>query len=302
MSDLDPKLSETLLDNLYDGVYFVDPERQITFWNKGAERITGYARAEVLGKRCADNLLRHVDEQGNSLCEGDCPLSHTLADGRPRSARVFLHHQDGFRLPVAIGITPITDHQGKIIGAVETFRDDSATVAILEQLEELKDLAYLDGLTRIANRAFLEIFIAARFNEFHRLGWSFGVILADLDHFKQVNDTFGHPAGDLVLRMVAQTLVKNCRSFDLAGRWGGEEFLCVISKLKDANQIMNIAGRMRALVESSWISLGDRSCRVTISLGVTLARPQDTPETLIQRADDLLYRAKAAGRNRIIFE
>ena len=247
-------------------------ERQITLWNKAAERITGFTKAEVLGKRCADNLLRHVDDRGNSLCEGACPLSYTLLDGQSRSASVFLHHKNGHRLPVAIGVAPITDHQQKIIGAVEIFRDDSATVAALEHLKELEDLAYLDELTKIANRTYLENFIVGKFNEFRRLGWSFGVIFVDVDQFKQVNDTFGHQTGDLVLKMVAQTLLKNCRSFDLVGRWGGEEFLCVISKLKDPDQIMIIAERLRALVESAWVSLPDCSLHVTISLGVTLAR------------------------------
>jgi PAS domain-containing protein len=97
VKDLSPNFYETLLDNLYDGVYFVDRERRITFWNKAAERITGFAKREVLGKRCADNLLRHVDHRGNSLCEGACPLSHTLGDGLFRSDTVFLHHQDGHR-------------------------------------------------------------------------------------------------------------------------------------------------------------------------------------------------------------
>jgi diguanylate cyclase (GGDEF)-like protein/PAS domain S-box-containing protein len=302
MNDIIPDFYETLLDNLYDGVYFVDRERRITFWNKAAEKITGFTKSEVLGTRCADNLLRHVDDRGSSLCEGACPLSYTLRDGLRRSASVFLHHKNGYRLPVAIGVAPITDNGQKIIGAVEIFRDDSATIAVLEHLKELEDLAYLDGLTRIANRTYLETFIAAKFNEFHRLGWSFGVIFADVDQFKQVNDIFGHQAGDLVLQMVAQTLLKNCRSFDLVGRWGGEEFLCVISNLEYADQIMIIAERLRALVESSWVSLADCSFHVTISLGVTLARPQDNLETLMQRADRLLYRSKAAGRNCVINE
>ena len=195
MDDISPNFYATLLDNLYDGVYFVDRERRITFWNKAAERITGFTKAEVLGKRCADNLLRHVDERGNSLCEGACPLSYTLSDGQPRSASVFLHHKDGHRLPVAIGVAPITDHQQNIIGAVEIFRDNSATVAALEHLKELEDLAYLDALTKIANRTYLENFIVGKFNEFRRLGWSFGVIFVDVDQFKQVNDTFGHQRG-----------------------------------------------------------------------------------------------------------
>jgi diguanylate cyclase (GGDEF)-like protein/PAS domain S-box-containing protein len=302
MDDISPNFYATLLDNLYDGVYYVDRERRITFWNKAAERITGFTRAEVLGRRCADNLLRHVDDRGNSLCLGACPLAYTLGDGQPRSVSVFLHHKDGHRLPVAVGVAPITDKQQKIIGAVEIFRDNSATVAALEHLKELEDLAYLDTLTRIANRTYLENFIVGKFNELRRLGWSFGVIFIDVDQFKSVNDTFGHQTGDVVLKMVAQTLLKNCRSFDLVGRWGGEEFVCVIGKLKDADQIKVIAERLRALVESAWVSLPDCSLHVTISLGVTLARLQDTPETLISRADDLMYRSKTEGRNRFTFE
>lgn len=297
MDDISPNFYATLLDNLYDGVYFVDRERRITLWNKAAERITGFTQAEVLGKRCADNVLRHVDERGTSLCEGACPLSYTLSDGQFRSASVFLHHKDGHRLPVAIGVAPITDQRQNIIGAVEIFRDNSATVAALEHLKELEDLAYLDGLTKIANRTYLENFIVGKFNEFRRLGWSFGVILVDVDRFKQVNDTFGHQTGDQVLKMVAQTLVKNCRSFDLVGRWGGEEFICVISKLKDPDQIKVIAERLRALVESAWVSLPDCSLHVTISLGLTMARLQDSPETLIQRADELMNRSKVTGPN-----
>jgi diguanylate cyclase (GGDEF)-like protein/PAS domain S-box-containing protein len=301
MDDISPEFYATLLDNLYDGVYFVDRERRITLWNKGAERITGFTRAEVLGKRCADNILRHVDHQGNALCEGDCPLAHTLSDGEFVSASVFLHHKDGHRLPVAVGVAPITDNQQNIIGAVEIFRDDSATVAALEHLKELEDLAYLDPLTHIANRTYLESFIVGKFNEFRRLGWSFGVIFLDVDRFKLVNDTYGHQTGDVVLKMVAQTLLKNCRSFDLVGRWGGEEFICIISKLKDADQLMVAAERLRVLVESAWVSLPDYSLHVTISLGVTLARLPDTPETLIHRADELMYRSKEAGRNRVTY-
>jgi diguanylate cyclase (GGDEF)-like protein/PAS domain S-box-containing protein len=288
---------KTLIENLYDGVYFVDRERRITFWNKAAERITGFSKDEVLGTRCFDNLLRHVDDQGNSLCLRGCPLLSTMHDGRLRSASVFLHHKSGQRLPVAVGVAPIADDQGEIIGGVEIFRDNSTAMAALEQLRELQDLAYLDELTRIANRRYLNIFLASKFNEFERHGWPFGVIMADLDLFKQVNDTFGHQVGDAVLKMVAETLLKNCRSFDLVGRWGGEEFLCVLCNPIAEEQLMAIAERLRNLMASTWLTMPDRSIKVTISLGITLVRSQDTVETLIQRADALLYRSKTAGRN-----
>jgi diguanylate cyclase (GGDEF)-like protein/PAS domain S-box-containing protein len=302
MQNISAGFYRTLLENLYDGVYFVDQERRITFWNKAAERITGFSRKEVLGTRCSDNLLRHVDDQGRPLCETACPLHYTLKDGQMRSAIVYLHHKSGHRLPVAVGIAPVTDHQGNTIGAVEIFRDNSATMAALEQLRELEDLAYLDELTRLANRRYLEIFLDAKFNELKRFGWPFGVIFADLDHFKKINDTFGHQVGDAVLKMVGKTMLKNCRSFDLAGRWGGEEFLCILCNPLGEQQLMAIAERLRTLVAASWVTLPEGNVEVTVSLGVTMVRPHDTPETIIQRADDLLYQSKQAGRNCITCE
>src|SRR5512141_2290713 len=88
-----------IIDNLYDGVYFVDRDRNITFWNKGAERITGYKSAAVVGRPCSDNVLNHVDAQGLELCREHCPMAACILDGKVREADVFLHHADGHRLP-----------------------------------------------------------------------------------------------------------------------------------------------------------------------------------------------------------
>lgn len=299
----DPSLTfyKTLLDDLFEGVYFVNSKKKITFWNKAAEEITGFTKAEVLGKCCSDDILRHVDDHGRLLCQEGCPLSLTLEDGLPREASVYLHHKSGHRVPVAIGISSITDKHQNIIGAVEIFRNNSATIAAMEHIKQLEGLAYLDALTRIANRAYLESFISAKFNELRRLGWSFGLIFADVDKFKQVNDTFGHSVGDEVLKMVGQTFMKNCRSFDLTGRWGGEEFVCVLANLDNAEQLRAIANRIRALVESSWISVESGQIKVTVSMGVTMAQPEDTLETLIERADRLMYEGKLQGRNCVVF-
>ena len=208
-----PKFSEAILDSLYDGVYVVDPERRITFWNKAAERITGFSKSEVQGTRCSDNLLRHVDEQGRPLCDEACPLHYTLQDGQMRSAAVYLHHKLGHRLPVAVGVAPIIDDQGNTLGAVEIFRDNSATISALEQLRGLEDLAYLDELTRLANRRYLEIFFEAKFNELARFGWPFGVIFADLDYFKKINDTHGHQVGGRGPKDGGENLVKKLPLF-----------------------------------------------------------------------------------------
>jgi len=288
---------QEVLDNLYDGVYFVDPHRRITFWNKAAENITGYSRQEVLGRSCSDNLLRHVDDKGVCLCLSACPLAHTIGDGLPRTASVYLHHKDGHRLPVSVRVSPLREPSGQIRGAVEVFSDNSERVAALQRLQKLEHLAYLDPLTGIANRKYLEIFLEARFNELKRYGWPFGLLFADIDHFKLVNDTHGHQVGDQMLKMVATTLAQNCRSFDLVARWGGDEFFCVLSHLHKLQELKMSANRFRSLLENSALFLEDQPLTVTMSMGATLVRPEDTLESVTQRVDHLLYLSKDAGRD-----
>ena len=86
-----------IIDNLYDGIYFVDRHRTITYWNKGAERITGYSAAETIGRGCRENLLNHVTADGVQLCQRDCPLAAVMEDGNEREAEVYLHHANGHR-------------------------------------------------------------------------------------------------------------------------------------------------------------------------------------------------------------
>jgi diguanylate cyclase (GGDEF)-like protein/PAS domain S-box-containing protein len=284
-----------LLDNLYDGVYFVDRDRRITYWNRGAERITGYASAEVIGKRCSDNILMHVDKGGNVLCTAGCPIADTMASGTERSTEVFLHHKDGHRVPITVRVAPIRDDHGAITGGIEIFTDNTPAATALERVTEFERLAYIDPLTGLANRRYAEITLNARFEELQRYNWPFGVIFIDIDRFKDVNDRHGHDIGDEVLRMVAKTLQNSVRFFDVVGRWGGEEFLAVIANV-NREELLATVNRFRVLVEQSSIPAVP-GLRVTISLGATLARPGDDMASIIKRVDKLMYESKAAGRN-----
>ncbi len=96
-----------LLEQIYDGVYFVDTERRILFWNRGAERITGFSRDEVLNHCCHDNILKHFDGSGTCLCQNECPPMKTIQDGQAREAEAFLHHKDGHRVPILVRVTPV---------------------------------------------------------------------------------------------------------------------------------------------------------------------------------------------------
>lgn len=284
-----------LLDSLHDGVYFVDNDRKITYWNKGAERITGYAARDMVGRLCSDNLLMHSDRNGKLLCQCQCPLSEAMTEGRERNSEIYLRHRDGHRVPVSVRVSPINDEAGRIVGAVEIFSDATPVAIAYDRLAELEKLAYLDALTGLGNRRYAEITLEGRLDELHRYGWRFGVLFIDIDNFKAVNDAYGHPLGDEVLKTVAKTLQNSVRSFDIVSRWGGEEYLAVIVNVQ-AGELLSTANRCRALVEQSRIPSAP-SLSFTVSLGAALAVPEDTLATLIRRADELMYRSKRAGRN-----
>ena len=294
---LDDFFYKNLLDNLHDGVYFVDRDRKISYWNKGAERITGYGAQETVGKRCSDNLLMHSDRKGTILCLAGCPLVESMSIGTDRTAEVFLRHKDGHRVPVMVRVAPIRDEQGVVTGAVEIFTDNTPAAAAFDRLAELERLAYIDPLTGLANRRYAEISMGSRLEELQRYGWRFGILFIDIDKFKVVNDRYGHGTGDEVLKTVGKTLQNSVRGFDLVSRWGGEEYLALIANV-EGGKLITTANRCRALVEQSSIP-AEPSLEVTISVGATLARPDDSIISLVARADELMYRSKESGRNRV---
>jgi diguanylate cyclase (GGDEF)-like protein/PAS domain S-box-containing protein len=287
---------KVLLDNISDGVYFTDRQRTVLYWNKTAERITGYSAEEVLGHHCHDNILNHVNDQGVSLCLTKCPMAHTIEDGQARQAHVFLHHKLGHRIPVNVRTMPLFDENNAVIGAAEFFTDAVADPSQQRRILELERLALLDPLTQLPNRRYLEAEIDARFNEMERMGLTFGLLFMDIDQFKQFNDTYGHETGDKALQTVSRTIKAATRPFDMVGRWGGEEFLGVIRNV-DIAKLSEIGHRLRLLVGNSWVDSKQEQLRVTISVGATLAKAGDTRESIVDRSDRLMYRSKQKSGN-----
>lgn len=289
------ELYRNILENIYEGVYFVDKNREITFWNKGAERITGFLAAEVTGQYCYANLLNHINEKGTALCLKGCPLHKTISDGLMREATVYLHHKIGHRVPVTVRTIAIYEGS-EIIGAVEVFTDDAERHALIKNVKRLNVLAMQDKLTGLPNRRYTEEFLSSKTDEFNKLGIQFAVAFIDIDHFKIFNTRYGHSTGDKVLKMVADTFSSNIRNTDLIGRWGGEEFIAVFSGI-DEGQLYSITEKIRMLVETSILRRENKDLHVTVSIGATLMRNEDTIEKVIERADELLYKSKGNGRN-----
>ena len=157
-----------IIDNINDGVYIVDHSNKILSWNKAAEIISGYKKEEVIGKRCSDNILVHVDKKGANICLSGCPLKTAITKGCPVESDVFLHHKQGYRIPITVKALPIKNRNNIITGAVEIFKEKQDTSAMIAKLEELKSMAFFDTLTQIGNRRHAEIHLNARFNEFKR--------------------------------------------------------------------------------------------------------------------------------------
>lgn len=296
--ELNEEFYKSLLDNLYDGVYFVDRDRKISYWNVGAESITGYTSQRMVGSHCYDNLLQHVTDGGVQLCHSGCPLLATMQDGEPHEAELFLRHANGYRVPVLVRTSPIRDRKNRIIGAVEVFSNNQTLLKKKRRLSQVEQTVVYDALTMIGNRKHIELKLKTALEEYQQNEIVFGILFIDIDHFKSFNDQYGHLTGDKVLRAVANTLRHNLRETDTCGRWGGEEFLAIIFNVEEET-LNNIAEKLRLLVELTGIQAGDSVRQVTVSIGGTLSRPDDTLESLIDRADKYMYASKDAGRNRI---
>jgi diguanylate cyclase (GGDEF)-like protein/PAS domain S-box-containing protein len=297
--ELGSEFHKQVLDHLAEGVYFVDTERKILYWNHAAEVLSGFSAEEVVGSHCYNHILNHVNEKFEPLCTDHCPLTIAIAKREMIIERAFLHHKNGHRVPVNIKVNPVIGSDGKVIGAVEIFSDATPYLELEGMNRELEKTIRIDPLTKVPNRrAFLEL-IHQEFQRYRRYATPFAVIFTDIDFFKEVNDRFGHKVGDLTLQWFTRKLSGGLRKVDTISRFGGEEFLMLLPSTTPEAATLT-AEKLRTLV-------AQRPCpetgqTLTASFGVASVEVEDTPESLIERADRGLYLSKKAGRNLVTFQ
>jgi two-component system, cell cycle response regulator len=201
----------------------------------------------------------------------------------------------------AVGVVPLRHGDRLVLGADVTISFSLVTPEEQAALTAVYEASTRDGLTGLCNRRHLDERLFAEIAYARRHDVDLSVVMADVDHFKRVNDGYGHPAGDSVLRGVARALQAELRTEDVVGRYGGEEFLILLRGV-GLEGAMTVAGRVRAAIESTPIPIRATAVlHVTASFGVASLRacePSDAP-TLVSHADRRLYAAKAAGRNRV---
>ena len=286
------------LERLYDGFHLVDTDGRILIWNRRAECLLGRTAEEMLGQRWSGDLLgyRHLDDRPMSPAE--TPMLKAIETGRTALLPMLATHKNGQKIQVELQAAPLFDEQGRLQGVAEFYRDLSRNIG--KQSHSFRDLklaATRDALTNVANRRELENQLVALVEEFNdKRRETFSVIFADADHFKRVNDTYGHGVGDQVLIDLARLLTQETYSGELVGRYGGEEFV-VVCPDTDLDQAVRRAERLRTTLRKSKIGGIDR-LRVTASFGVAQAEPGETVDSLLRRADKALYKAKGEGRDR----
>ncbi len=276
-------------------------------WLKSAQGMDAFE-----GMRC-DSYCHHTVLEDEAFIVTDASCDARVHDSGFASSWVFYVgiplHFEGHRVGVlCIGDTrprDIDDESLALLRDLAAMAEQellvskmSATqIALAHSNEELEMKANVDVLTRVWNRgAILEIAENERLRS--TAGMMIAILLIDLDHFKKINDDYGHLAGDEVLRMSGERLRASIRPTDAVGRYGGEEFMIVMTNVQ-REDVARVAERIRTTMAKTPIRFGSHSIEWTCSAGYAIGNANDSINTLVQRADEALYRAKAGGRNRI---
>ncbi len=296
----------TLFDLLPVGASILDGRNRILEHNLAQERILGLTRQEMLDRKY--RTWQFLGPDGAVLREDQFPSARARQTNRPiESVEMTVERDDGSRISTSVSAAPLPQPAGGVVVVTNDITSQvrareaerQAKVELERALLEQMDHARTDYLTQVANRRHFfeiaehELALAMR----HRHVVS--VVLLDIDHFKAINDRYGHETGDKVLQHAAQAMKEALRTTDVLARHGGEEFVVLLPHT-DSPAAGLVAEHLRAAVSDCRIATDLETSELTISAGVATARRGESIDSLVRRADEALYAAKSAGRNRVV--
>ncbi|PVY70089.1 PAS domain S-box-containing protein/diguanylate cyclase (GGDEF)-like protein [Tamilnaduibacter salinus] len=316
------RIHRSAIEAAADGILIFDArdDHPIRYCNPSFSRITGYEKGEVLGETGRFLITEETDRAVIAQIE------NALRHSRPFQSDLLSRKKDGSQYCAQLSIDPVHNDEGRLTHFVGVIRDITVSVRQNRQLEEaleqvrlsnahleelvsqrtkelerankrLKTMAMTDELTDIPNRRKLLEHGNKEMARCQRQGEHFAALVLDIDHFKTINDDYGHEIGDQALRWFVSVVQSELRAMDFMGRWGGEEFL-ILTSGNDEQDLETMADRLLRAVSETPFTWDGQSIRITTSIGGALYSDHEALETLIQRADDALYRAKDGGRNR----
>ena len=289
---------EKLIHNMHDGVVFVDNQSQIFLWSAGVEQLTGLSAGTVGGHLLTPDLLKMSDDAGKPLPDKQCPVVQSIRRGTQNIQRVGIRGRNGQRINIDLHTIPVRTQAGGLLGATVVLREAPNETSLEKKYRALHAQVTKDAMTQVANRAefdrMLESFLVAHLETRRPCS----LIMTDIDHFKNINDTYGHPAGDEAIIAVAHLLKSTCHPGDFVARYGGEEFGVLLADCHNDTAAVRANDIRKQLASQKFSFLDNHG--VTASFGVAESQVDDTPQTILRRADQALLQAKNQGRNQVV--
>jgi diguanylate cyclase (GGDEF)-like protein/PAS domain S-box-containing protein len=293
-----PEIFRAALEALETGVYMVDRELRILFWNDGAEKITGYLRQEVVGAFCRSQFVASDERTKSVLSDAAAGLTEVLREGKPSVMDVSLRHKMGHRIFVRLRAVPIRNAQGFIIGAAESIEEDLAASDWNKRQGKLANYGCLDPLTGALSQGFVLSHLREAAATYSEHGVPFSVMLMEIDRLDQLRATYGAAVIASVLRVAAQTIENSLRPTDFLGRLGEYRFLAVLNECGES-EISLVGERLKKTIAASEIEWWGEQWTITASLGGTTVRHGDTVDLMIERAEAAIGESLQTGGNRV---
>ncbi|MDN0082965.1 diguanylate cyclase [Crenobacter sp. SG2305] len=283
---------------LGEGVYVIDRHGRIVFSNPEAHRLLGWSERELQNSD-AHALFHHRRADSAQLSADACAMMSVLWTQQVYRGEEVFWRQDGRSLPVEVCASPIV-RDGQSEGAVIVFRDISERKSLEDKLRRQ---AFYDALTELPNRRYFMDCLQQAILRAQRSQQSGAVLYMDMDGFKQINDAFGHEAGDQVLRQFALRLQESVRKIDSVARLGGDEFTIILEGLADPSTDAREVARKVIDNLSRPVLIAQQNVRMSTSIGIAVfgSSPDESPDSVLSRADMAMYRAKQSGKDGVAY-
>jgi diguanylate cyclase (GGDEF)-like protein/PAS domain S-box-containing protein len=294
----DPSIYRDVLESLQIGIYMVDREQKIVFWNEGAEKITGYLRQDVMGRFCRADSAARSDSEKYVLSDASETLSAALRDGRPAMGEVSLRHKSGHRIFVRVRAVPIRNAHGTIIGSAQSIDESISASEWDRRQSKLADYGCLDPATGVLTHDVVISHLREAVATYAETPVPFSILVIRIDGIDHLRTTYGSAVIASVLRIVAASLENSLRPTDFLGRLSESRFLAILHECGGA-ELPKAAERIKKTANGSEVQWWGDRWSVTVSIGGACAIPGDTLDALLARATKALERSIDAGGNRV---
>lgn len=289
----DSEICRGILENLPSGLCVVDIQKKIVFWSKGAERITGHLRHDVIGHSCASEAILHCDQPNCEFCKADCPVGRAMKTSHSVETIGFLHHKAGYEVPVRIRAVPVHNQHGSVVGAVETFEEMQFAAGSDHRDDAPNIPGCIDDVTNLASPALMHSHLRETLAIFAELKVPFSVLCLRLEGLTHFRSNLGPEAASSLLRVVARSLENALWPSDFIGRWSDDQFFVILNNCT-AQSLASVRKRAHTMIAADGIEWWGERRTLPISIGQATAQPDDSVESLLERAQKSLEIASAS--------